>query len=256
LSSELWPRGCSCTAELRIDHLGAPPATIRARDDPAGRIDTEELARRAGAVRRARTPGYRELSLASAEVLGAGQGLERRFTTHSSGRTVPMFEQYLVSAGRAFAVAAPESARLVADRLRVIAASPSSPQRFESRFLVEPGADWALREQVMLRRNGTAHVVTLARAFLHDGTEPWRESERAALMTLPDAALVGQVETVVLDNLRGELLTVRWRRDGVAVLTKLGLTTAAGAGIAMRIDLPHVEQAAFPALARHALLVE
>jgi hypothetical protein len=252
---ELWPSGYSCVAELRIDHRASPPVTLRARDEPAGRIDTEDLARQAGTVRQARTPGYRELSLAPAEVLGVGPGLERRLTTRSSGQTVPMFEQYLVSAGRAYAVAAPESARPIAEQLRLTAPSSSSHQLFESRFLVELPSGWTLREQVMLRRNGTTHVVRLARASVHEAAAQWDEAERAAVMTLPGAAVVGQVETVVLSDLPGEILTVRWRQDGVSMLTKLGLVTVNGDGISMRIDLPHAEQAAFPALARHALLV-
>jgi actin-like ATPase involved in cell morphogenesis len=256
LDAGLWPSGFSCTAELRIDHRESPAATIRARDDPAGQSGAEDVARRAGDIRRARMPGYHEQSLAPAQVLGAGLGLERRFTAHSSGQTVPRFEQYLVSAGRAFAVAAPEAARAVAEQLRLTGSSSPSHHLFESRFLLELPADWTLREQVALRRKGTTQVVSLAREVLEaDAADAWRAGERATVMTLPGATLVGQVEAVILNDLPGEILTVRWRRDGTSMLTKLGLATLDDNGIGMRIDLPHSEQAAFPALARHATLV-
>jgi hypothetical protein len=73
-------------------------------------------------------------------------------------------------------------------------------------------------------------------------------------MSLPAADLVAHTSATVLNELPGELFTVRWRRDDIPMLTKLGLAVVDGEGFSMKISLPHAEQARFAALARHARL--
>jgi actin-like ATPase involved in cell morphogenesis len=256
LESQHWPAGCRCVAELQLDDMGSPPTTMRARDEPATGLDTAELARRAGATRSARTPGYRELSVGPALVLGAGDGLERRFTMTIKGAAVPMFEQYLVLDGRGFVMASPERARGTAQLIHLAGSPAAAGDWFEPRFVIQSADGWVVREQTSLQRNGTTLMVTATRtvfgsAGLH---EAWHEREWKAMMSLPGAELVGRGSATVLNELPGELFTVRWRRQGRVMLTKLGLAIIDGQGFSMKIELPHNEQAAFSSLARHARL--
>jgi hypothetical protein len=257
LQSEHWPAGCQCVAGLELDDMGSPPTTVRARDEPAAGLDVAALAQRSGETRAARTPDYRELAVGPMKVFGAGDGLERRFTMNVGGSTVTMFEQYLVLDGRAYVMASPEPARQTAGLIRLAAASAHvGGDWFEPRFTVESVSDWLVRETTSLHRNASNHVVRTSRTVFGalGGAESFREREWTAVMSQPGAELVGHSSAMVLNELPGELMTVRWQRHNRPMLTKLGLAVADGEGIAMKIELPHEEQAVFPAMARHARL--
>jgi actin-like ATPase involved in cell morphogenesis len=256
LESQLWPAGCRCAAELQLDDAGSPPTTIRARDEAADGLDTTHLAQRAGAVRVSRTADYRELSIGPTRVLGAGDGLERRFIMTTGGVAVPMFEQYLVADGRAYVVASPEHVRDVAQLIGLSDSPTTGGDWFGPRFLPPPGAGWIVREQLTLQRIGTAHTVVATRTVFGsaENQQTWRQREWKAVMTCPGAELVRHGPATVLNALSGELFTVRWRRQATVMVTKLGLAVSDGGGYSMKIELPHAEQAAFASLARHARL--
>ena len=257
LESEHWPAGCRCVAALELDDMALPPTTVRARDEPAAGLDTADLAQRAGATRAARIPDYRELWVGPTSVLGVEDGLERRFTMTVNGSTVSMFEQYVVHDGRAFVLASPEPARASAAAIHLAVERPRSRDWFEPRFVIDSVSEWVVREQTNLQRAGTPLAVTTTRTVFGSvgQSDTWREREWAAVMSLPAAELVTHSSATVLNELPGELVTVRWRRDATPMLTKLGLATADGQGFSMKIDLPHDQQSAFSSLARHARLL-
>lgn len=253
LEREAWPAGCHCVAQLVVDHLGAEPLTLRARDEPAEDSDAARLAARVLAVRAARTPGFAERSLGKAAVLG-GRGLERRFEMRVGKAGVAMLEQYLVSGGRALVVAFPEAAREVAEGLALGDGAPA--EWFASRFELELPDEWTAVEQLTLRRQGTSHTVTTSRTALRPqfSSEAWTRAQIEGVERLPRAELVQRAEATVLNELAGEVLTFRCHHDGVPMVTKLGLAVDGGDGYSMTIALPHADQAMFPALARHVRL--
>jgi actin-like ATPase involved in cell morphogenesis len=255
IDRQAWPQGYSCTAQLLLDHSGSSPLTLRARDEPASFADAQQLAAHVAAVRSARTPGFREQSLASVPVLGA-DGVERRFEMHSSGTVVAMFEQYLIRDGRAIVIACPESARAVIETLTLRDQTLPPDAWFEPRFEISCWPAWAPSEQATLNRSGSAHGVSVVRVALSVSVqpEPWRERQIEPLLLLPGATVVGQVLGRVVNQLDGEVLTVQWNRTGTPMLTRLGLAFAGGQGFAESIVLPVNEQALFPALAGHAHL--
>jgi actin-like ATPase involved in cell morphogenesis len=251
-----WPAGCRCMASLQLDSMGSPPITIRVRDEPADGMDTAELARRAGAARASRTPDYVERSVDAASVFGMSDGLERRFTMAMNGLSISMFEQYLISDDRAFVIASPESARATAELIHVVGSAAAQTEWFEPRFVTDPLSAWVISEQTTLQRNETKDTVITSRTvFGSVGTpDAWRNREWTAVMSLPAADLVAHTSATVLNELPGELFTVRWRRGDIPMLTKLGLAIVDGQGFSMKISLRHTEQARFAALARHARL--
>jgi actin-like ATPase involved in cell morphogenesis len=255
LDHQTWPQGYACTAQLVADHAADPPLTVRARDEPARGLDAGGLAERSRAVRASRTPGFWEESLASAAVLGLGQGLERRFTMRVGDAPLTMLEQYLVVDGRAYTVAFPESVSPFMSSFRVEPASHDGTTWYQAGFAVEFPEDWSVTEAVTLQRNGTGHTVTAERAVLPAAlpAEDWLGQQIDVWKRRPGSRKVGQVQGAVL-NQPGEILTVLWDREGSPVITKLGLATAQGLGYAMTITLQPAEQALFAPLARHARL--
>jgi actin-like ATPase involved in cell morphogenesis len=254
LDHDAWPRGYTCSAHLVVDHHGEPPLTLRARDEPARVADSAALARAALEARSARTPGFWEDSLAPAGVLGLGEGLERRFTMEIGGTTVRMFEQYIVTGGRAYTIACPEAARQLAASLRITAPAHEAGW-FAARFELSVPDDWSAHEQVTLRRNGSPHAVHAERVVLPPkvSTSVWRDEQIDAFRRRPGSRKVGEVQGSIL-NQPGEILTVLWNEGGKPVITKLGLATGQSEAYAMTITLPAEEQSLFAPLARHARL--
>jgi hypothetical protein len=253
LEPEVWPAGCECTAQLVLDYLGERPLTLRARDEPAGKLDSEGLANRVRALRVARTPSFVERSLSPAEVFGEARGLEREFQMNVAGSDIAMLERYLVVSGRALVVAFPEAARSVADSLELHDAELERDW-FHSRFQVELPAQWTAAEELTLRRTDTEYAVTTRRALLSSRAESaWREQQLDPLQRLPGAQLVQRRPATVLNQLSGEVMTFLWN-DGVARVTKLGVAVDGGEGYVMLITLPHADQAMFAQLARHVRL--
>jgi len=253
-----WSEGCSCVAEIELDWTGSPPTTVRTRDEPAATsATTEQRAAQMGAFRGRRTPGFVERGVWSTPVLGGYPGVERRFVMTSGGRPVEMFEQYLVVAGRAIIVACPETARDLGSQITLTAAASGSPQLFESPFQVALAEGWAVTERLTLNRNGTNHgAVAKCQTLPADVAAPaWRQSQIDELLAgKPQASIVSDVSGPVLNHFEGEIVTVRWVKDGVSMLTKRGLTTSDGLGYSVTINLPLTEQSNFSSLARQARL--
>lgn len=253
------PSGYDCLATLVLDRPGADPLTVSARDEQSAFSDSAALGGAALRNRIARTPGFQNRGGAPADVLGARQGLERRFAMESGGTVVEMFELYLVLDGRAFVVAGPMAARDLGSglRLRARSAQAGATPVFESRFDVTLPPGWSAHEQVSLRRSGTTHAVTADRWVPRAPTDPdqWSAQQAAALVR-GNAILANQTAGSVL-GLTGMVSTIQWSNQGTPMLTKLGTATDGDEGVSMVLSLPHAEQAVFPSLARHALgLVE
>lgn len=252
---DAWPAGCACVAELTVDYLGSPHATLRARDEPAvGTV--EQLAAQVGAFRATRTPGYVEEWLGSAPAMGF-QGIERRFVMTSTQGRVPMFERYLILGNRSFVVAGPQWAHDMADVLGVRPLSLEPDKWFESRFTLEKHTGWLVSERLRVRRNGVDHGLVLERSILHPGTsaEQWVQQQFDALVSQqPGSTLVGRTNAPVLNSFSGEVVTIRWSQGSTQMLSKRGVAVVGDEGYIVTILLPFEEQGQFAALARQARL--
>jgi len=162
-------------ADITVDRMGIPPATVRARDEPAPYATTVQRADEVGKFRAARTPGFVEKGVWSVPVVGR-PGIERRFAMSSGGVAVEMFEQYLVAEGRALIMASPEEVRDLAQTLQYLPAYLPAVNSFESRFAISVPAGWVVTERVTLRRNGTNHTVIAQCTSLPSqiGPDAWR----------------------------------------------------------------------------------
>ena len=248
------PNGYECLASLVLDRAGTDPLTIRARDENSAFADSAALGSAALQNRMARTPGFQNRGGAPADVLGSGQGLERRFAMTTDLGVVEMFELYLVTGGRAYVVAGPMAARDLGTKLTVLPVSASAMPVFESRFAVHLPPSWAAHEQVSLRRSGTNHALTADRWSPRTPLDPteWTTRKVGALVRGSGTTLVGQSPAKVL-GCDGTVATISWSSQGVAMLTKLGTAVLDDEAVAMVLSLPHSEQAVFPSLARHAM---
>lgn len=246
------PKGHDCLASLVLDRPGTDPLTIRARDEHSAFPDSAALGGAALQNRMARTPGFQNRGGAPADVLGTGQGLERRFAMESGGAVVEMFELYLVLDGRCYVVAGPMAARDLGSGLRLRAKASSAVPIFESRFDVVLPSGWVAHEQVSLRRSGTAHALTADRWVPRSPADPGQwSSQQVGALVRGNATLANQTAGNVL-GLPGVVSTIQWTSQGVPMLTKLGTAADADEGVSMVLSLPHAEQAVFPSLARHA----
>lgn len=256
LDPAAWMGGYDCVALLVVDHLEGVPATLRARDEPANGATPESLAERAGAMRSQRSPGFAEHSLQPADVLGTGGGLERRFTMTSRGETVAMIEQYTVVGDRAVVVACPESGKACLDALEYRGPNMAPVAYFESRFRLAMPDLWSAYEHITLRRRGSNQAVIAERVagIGDEQLEAWRRHELDVMTKRRNATIVGQARAKILNALDGDVYTLQWAESGMPMLTKFGVAIANAEGYSMAITLPHVDQASFPGLARHAVL--
>jgi len=256
LESDAWPAGCDCRAQLVLDRDGSPPLTLRLRNEPAVVHDAAQLAAQVLQMRAPRTPGFREIWLGPATVLATSVGFERRFTMDGPDGAVAMFEQYLVVGDRAFVLAGPEPARYLTDSLALGRPELPTAGWFEPRFDGVVPADWAVVEQVVLKRRGTRHQVTCTRAThpSPSAAAAWGTEQVNRLLALPGARLVGRVSAIVIGEVPGEIMTFAWTDRGGEMLTKLGLATVGRNGVAVLMALPPSDEALFPALAQHARL--
>ena len=251
-----WMGGYDCVALLVIDHLEAPPATLRARDEPAGGATADALAARALSFRSQRSPGFAEQSLQPANVLGTSAGLERRFTMQSGGGPVAMIEHYAVVGERAFVVACPEAGRACLEALTLREPRMAPAGYFESRWRIALPDRWSAYEHITLRRRGSNQAVIAERVggIGDEQLEAWRRHELDVMTKRRSATIVGQVRSKILNALEGDVYTLQWAENGIPMFTKFGVTIANGEGYSMAITLPHADQAMFPGLARHAVL--
>lgn len=252
---DAWHEGSSCVAELTFDFQGIPVATIRVRDEPSvGTV--QQLATKLGEFRSSRTPGYHELQVSQNAVFGA-QGIERRFEMTSVQGPLPMFERYLVLGDRSFVLASPESARTLAEAIRIQPSSLDPSTWFESRFVVPDQSSWVFSERLRLRRNGSSRGWVVDRIPLESGivAEHWVQQQFDLLIAQQaGSTIVSRIKAPVLNHFAGEVLTSSWMKGSVRMLTKRGVAVSKGDGYIATISLPFVDQGQFASLARQARL--
>lgn len=247
------PDGCQCVAELTIDYQGGPPATVRARDEPAtGTV--EQLAAQVGGVRASRTPGFRETWMTPGAVLGS-EGIERRFLMDSPTGPVSMFELYQVIGDRAYVIAGPEWARSVADSVALRPPTLDRNHWFEPCFTMQDLAGWRVSERLRIRRNGSQHALVAEREQVgrdvFAGT--WADQHINALVAQHRGSkVVGRTRAPVLNQFEGELVTTSWADRKTPMVTKRGMALVDGSAYVVTISLPFDEQSMFAPLARQA----
>ncbi|MFI5041056.1 MAG: Hsp70 family protein [Acidimicrobiales bacterium] len=251
----LSPMGADCSGQHVIDRVGGPALTVRIREKPAD-VSLEETARRAGEGRAARSPGYREESVAAATILGQ-PGIERRFSIAVAGTAVPMLEQYVVVAGRAVVIASPVEAYDVVMSIRTRSVAALGPTWFVSVLDCPDPSGWSVWEQLSLRRRGSGFQPVITSYSFPGGTDlmTWRRDQLGHVLGFPGARLVGEVEATVVEGIGGAILTVQWRDGDTPMLTKLGLAMVEGRAISAMISVPHAQQSLFPSLAGHVRMV-
>lgn len=252
------PAGDHCIGLLLVNRPGESPLTVRAHDEPARGNDTTGLARIALSAQSARIEGFREESSTAALVAGVAGGIERRFSMTVGGRQLAMFEQYLVSDGRALVINSPEEARAIAESIVLGDAPTGDGGVFFGRFELPVPAAWTATERLRLTAAGTRHTVTTEHLALSasDAEAPWRQRALDELMRMPSARLAARGPARLFGRLAGEIITVTWREQSVPMITKLGLAAADGEAFSLTIALPHADQQDFPALAERASLRE
>jgi molecular chaperone DnaK len=257
MSLSLLPemRGWDAQASVQIalERLSSAPATIRLREEACELTATPELAMRLGAFRAARSQGYREVAVGPAPVLGV-PGAERRFFMTSRGVPVPMVERYLVAGGRAIVMAFPEEVRGLADAFTFAGQWPAPEGQIKSPVLIPRPTGWRSSEQLHLVGYNHAVLLVAERHELpNEPIEAWRWHRLESLLrAIPQSGVANRIAGTVLNELPGEIVTVRWVNGQIPTLTKLGTATASGHGFSLSLTLPLAEQADFGRLAKLA----
>lgn len=253
----VWPQGCYWSGQVLIDRPFGSPLTVRLRDDPSRGMSTVALAQEALERRRSRTPGFVDQGTGPARVLGAGEGIERRFSMRVGGAPLAMIEQYLVLGTRALVVIYPAEAEELASSVSL--AEPSGavgapPARFEA----STPEGWVVIEELSLWNEQTNSSMRVSRMRLPDNGDSvgqtWETGELERVRRLPGGRIVEQAATTVL-GVPGQIVTCAWRQGRVPMVTKLGVGVADGVGLSLSIELPHRDQDRFPAMARSVSLL-
>lgn len=268
-------RGTTFSSLLVLERPGG--AVVRVRDEPAAGRDAAAIATDMGARREGRMPGYREVSVQPADVLGLPGGLERRFLA-AAGRTdaaaaggaggggggvgpagaIEMLERYLVAGDRAIVLAAPESERALADAIALATSAVPAGRYFESLFALDLPPGWVASERATLTQGGSGREVVADRVMRPKPADldEWREHQVAALLRkVPEATVEWTRPARVLGRLDGVEVEIRSRQGRTRLMTRLWLAAGEGGNAyEVTVTLRDRDQALFPTLAAIAAL--
>jgi actin-like ATPase involved in cell morphogenesis len=241
------PTECFTTFELRRGELA-----VWIDDAPAGGTSTADLAERAGA-RWADAPGYRELAIGPASVLGVESGLERSLIADDDAVSASWVEKYLVSDGRALVVTARGEARSVAESLRMRPRTLDPRKNFEPAFVVSVPEGWHIIDRLELVRTDTGRsVVAESHALPKAGTaKDWASAEAQVRAHAISARLEGPASEKVLGRAGGSVFTLA-TDDGN--MTRLWFCAIGARGYVISATVPVVERFGLKLLASHVKL--
>jgi hypothetical protein len=85
------------------------------------------------------------------------------------------------------------------------------------------------------------------------GEDGWRRRATDEMVQGRHGAnVVSTVPGPVLNRFEGQIVTMKWEREGVAMVTKKGIAVADGFGYTVTISVPLNEQSVIASLARQA----
>lgn len=248
---------CECSALLTfgIGQLGRGRDTagaVRLEDSFTTATDTRQLTeelRQRGPLQ----PDLVSVWSGPAPIAGLG-GWEIRFAPKGEPARIVLVQRLLASGGRALVASAPEELSAFLGEI-TRRTDPPVAGRFEVGWTAPVRPGWTVTEQLVLRRAGSGHSVTVRchTAGRPSDLDSWKEEELAGLL-VPRAERPTRRPGLVCGQLEGEIVTIRWNDHGRPMRTKVGLAVVGAQGFSVTISLPREEQSQFPALARHAQL--
>jgi len=245
----LWKTGTTASARLV---LWGDAVVVMAADLPRTGNGVAELAATATA-RLTAMPGYAEIGLTPAQVLGTGGGLQRKYLVAEGGQRTEYIERYLELGDRWLTLTAPERAGAVLDSLAIEPSRSDLASHFELRMGADVPQGWAAAELVELRREKNGMRLT-GESFPSTPDQTWAQHAEWCAQTFPPPRYgqVGQGKAGFLGRHDAITTTIRDSADGSFIKVWSGFID--GRGFRVTAAAPAIQRLTLPVIASQMTL--